>query len=128
MATYIGLLRKEPDTCYGVDFPDFPGCITAGETIDEAYRKAQEVLPFHVSGMIEDGEAVPEPSSLEAVMADPENHDAVPFLVVLKPQRVKSIRISVTIEEPLVAEIDAATSNRSAFLAEGARLLLRQRH
>ena len=28
--TYIGLVHKEPDSDYGVSFPDLPGCITAG--------------------------------------------------------------------------------------------------
>jgi predicted RNase H-like HicB family nuclease len=44
MTTYIGLLRKEKCSDYGVDFPDFPGCITAGRTHDEACRMAAEAL------------------------------------------------------------------------------------
>ena len=31
MASYIALLRKDKDSDFGVDFPDFPGCITAGK-------------------------------------------------------------------------------------------------
>ena len=42
MTTYIGLLRKDPDSDFGVDFPDFPGCITAGTTIEEAVVMARE--------------------------------------------------------------------------------------
>jgi hypothetical protein len=36
MTAYVALLRKQPDSDYGVDFPDFPGCITAGKTLDDA--------------------------------------------------------------------------------------------
>ena len=42
MATYIALLRKDPDSDYGVDFPDFPGCVTAGTDLDEASASARE--------------------------------------------------------------------------------------
>ena len=46
MAHYIALIHKDRDACYGVSFPDVPGVFTAGDTIDEAMRKAAEVLVF----------------------------------------------------------------------------------
>jgi predicted RNase H-like HicB family nuclease len=46
MAHYIALIHKDADSCYGVSFPDVPGVFTAGDTIDEAIRKAGEVLEF----------------------------------------------------------------------------------
>ena len=82
MADYIALVHKDPDSSYGVSFPDFPGCITAGDTIEEARKNADEVLPFHIEGMLEDGETLPVPSTLEQIRADPENHDVLAFLVV----------------------------------------------
>ena len=36
MSTYAAFIRQEEGICYGVDFPDFPGCISAGDTIEEA--------------------------------------------------------------------------------------------
>jgi predicted RNase H-like HicB family nuclease len=126
MASYIGLVRKIPESDFGVNFPDFPGCITAGETLDEAYRLAAEALAFHAEGMAEDGEALPEPSSLDAVMADPENRDSVPFMVPLA-LAPRVVRVNVTMDETLLRAIDAVAPNRSAFLAEGARRLLADR-
>lgn len=126
MASYIGLMRKERGTDYGVNFPDFPGCITAGVTMDEAYRLAGEALAFHVEGLAEDGEPLPTPSTLEAIMADPENRDAVPFMVPLAVAP-KIVRVNVTMDEALLKAIDAVAPNRSAFLAEGARRLLADR-
>jgi len=41
------------------DYPDFPGCLAAGATPDEALRRGAETLRFHVTGMMEDGEALP---------------------------------------------------------------------
>jgi predicted RNase H-like HicB family nuclease len=81
MASYSAILRKDPSSDYGVDFPDFPGCITAGSTLDEARVMAAEALDFHVDGMLEDDADIPVPSTLEAVMADPGNRDGVAILV-----------------------------------------------
>ena len=36
MQSYIALIHKDADSDYGVSFPDLPGCITAGTTLDEA--------------------------------------------------------------------------------------------
>ena len=56
MASYITVVHKDPESDYGVSFPDFPGCVTAGSTIDEAKDMAQQALPFHIKGMLRDGE------------------------------------------------------------------------
>ncbi len=66
---YIALLRKEEGSDYGVDFPDFPGCVTAGSTLEEAMRMAVEAIELHT----EDMKALPTPSSLDEIMADPHN-------------------------------------------------------
>ena len=124
MTTYIALLRKDPDSDFGVDFPDFQGCITAASTIDEAFTLAHEALAFHIAGMIEDGEAIPEPSSLDGIMADPENAGAVPFLVNVPIGRSRVMRVNITLPEELVQEIDRVSKNRSRFLAEAARKAL----
>ena len=46
MPYYIALIHKQPDSCYGVSFPDVPGVTTAADTIDEAMQKAGDVLEF----------------------------------------------------------------------------------
>ncbi len=83
MPTYIALLRKDPSSDFGVDFPDFPGCTTVGRTLQEAKELAAEALTGHLEVMAEFKEPIPEPSSVEAIMADPDNADAVPFLVTV---------------------------------------------
>jgi predicted RNase H-like HicB family nuclease len=81
---YIGLIHKDADSHFGVSFPDFPGAITAGTTLDEARAMAEEALALHLEGLAEDGEAVPEPSALEEVMSDPDNRSGVAILVPVK--------------------------------------------
>ncbi len=61
---YIAVINREN---FGIIFPDFLGCITVGDNLDDAIIKAQEVLEFHIQGMREDGEELPEPKSLEEV-------------------------------------------------------------
>ena len=86
MRQYIALIHKDPDSDYSVSFPDLPGVITAGATLDEARDMATEALAFHLRGMAEDQEAVPEPSSLEEVMGTDENRDGVAVLIAaLRP-------------------------------------------
>ena len=121
MSSYIGLLRKDVTSDYGVEFPDFPGCITGGRDLDDARRMAAEALALHIEGMIEDGDAIPEPSSLEAVMSDPDSHGAVAVLVDGPAPASKAVRVNITIEDRLLQEIDQASRNRSGFLAEAAR-------
>jgi predicted RNase H-like HicB family nuclease len=36
MRNYIGIIRKEADSDFGVSFPDFPGVVTAGKSLDDA--------------------------------------------------------------------------------------------
>ena len=100
MASYIGLIRKDRDSDFGVDFPDFPGCISAGSTIEEARRMAEEALELHVRGMAEDGEALPAPSSLKSIMADTDSMNAVAFLASVPGIAERKVRISITLPYP----------------------------
>ena len=83
MENYIALIRKDSDTSYGMDFPDLPGCVSGGETLDEALENAREALVLHVEGMLEDGEPLPAPSTVDAVIDDPHNRDALAVVVEL---------------------------------------------
>jgi predicted RNase H-like HicB family nuclease len=124
MQNYIGLIHKDVDSDFGVSFPDFPGAVTAGTDLDDARRMAEEALALHVEGMIEDGEAIPEPSSLEAIMSDPANREAVAVLIPLKSVAKKAVRLNITLPEDVLREIDAYAEahglTRSGFLAQAA--------
>jgi predicted RNase H-like HicB family nuclease len=125
MRQYIALIHKDADSDYGVSFPDLPGVITAGSTLDEARAMAAEALALHLEGMAEDGEAVPEPSSLEDIMADKRNRDGVAVLVEAPRTNARSVRVNVTLPEDVLAEIDryaeAQGFTRSGFLAAAAK-------
>ncbi len=44
--------------------PDLPGCVSTGDTLEEVKSNIQEAISFHLDGMKQDGEPVPEPSSI----------------------------------------------------------------
>jgi predicted RNase H-like HicB family nuclease len=81
MPAYIALVRKESDSDYGVECPDFPGCVTAGKDLEEARGLAEEALRFHIEGMLEDSEPLPRPIRFEEIMSDPANRSTVALLV-----------------------------------------------
>lgn len=125
MRDYIALIHKDAESDFGVSFPDLPGCVTAGSTLDEARAMAQEALALHLEGMAEDGEAVPEPSSLSAIMTIRENMDAVATLVPGPRGVAKAVRISVTFPEDVLADVDRYAEHhgytRSGFLQAAAK-------
>jgi predicted RNase H-like HicB family nuclease len=121
---YIAYLHKDRDSDFGVSFPDFPGCVTAGKTLEEARRMAAEALALHVEGMIEEGEAVPEPSNLDALKNDPNMRGAVAVLVGLEPVPEKTVRINITARKSQLDAIDRlagqAKMTRSAYIVQSA--------
>jgi predicted RNase H-like HicB family nuclease len=120
MTAYVALLRKQPDSDYGVDFPDFPGCITAGEILEDARRMAAEAIQFHIEGMIEDGEAIPAPSRLDDIMAEPAHCGGVAVLIDVAV-RCPAVRVNISLPPDLLEAIDRVSDNRSRFFAEAAR-------
>ena len=126
MTAYLALLRKEDGSDYGVDFPDFPGCVTAGRSLDEARLMAAEALELHIEGMREDRMAIPPPSSIDSIMGAPENRGAVAVLIDVPAESMKSVRIDVLLPMDLLDAIDRRTENRSLFLAEAARAKLHE--
>ena len=124
MASYIALLRKDPDSAFGVDFPDFPGCVTGGDTLEEARESAVEALALHIEGLLQDGDEIPAPTALDAVMGDSDNREAVAFLVDVADQNPRVVRINVTFKEGVLEQIDSYTKKRrmtrAGFLEEAA--------
>jgi predicted RNase H-like HicB family nuclease len=120
---YIAYLHKEKKSDYGVSFPDFPGCITAGETLDEARRNAVDALTLHIEGMVEDGEEISNPSSLDDLARDPALKGAIAFLVIINISD-KVERFNITARKSQMEEIDRLAKQhgmtRSAYIVASA--------
>lgn len=67
---YTVIVEKGPNS-WGAYVPDLPGCVAAGESREEVLALIREAIVFHVEGLIENGEPVPEPHSFgESVEID----------------------------------------------------------
>jgi len=126
MSSYIAVVHKDPSSDYGVSFPDFPGCITAGDSIDNVKDLSVEALSGHIKIMKEFGEKIPTPSKLDDIVADPDYFDVVAFLVVSIPEiKSKTIRVNITLPEDILHKIDVTAKkrgmSRSSFLSHAAQ-------
>jgi predicted RNase H-like HicB family nuclease len=92
MPGYIALVHKDEGTSYGVSFPDVPGCISAGDTFEEAVANAAEALAGHLALMRADGDALPAPRSFEELRRDPVFVDDAEGAIVtmVSPQKMKA--------------------------------------
>ena len=64
---YMVIIEKGA-TSWGAYVPDLPGCIAAGDTREEALTLIREAIEFHVEGLVEQGELVPEPHSFSELV------------------------------------------------------------
>jgi predicted RNase H-like HicB family nuclease len=92
MPYYIALIHKDVDSGYGVSFPDVPGVITAGDTIDEAIVKASEVLEFASEDWSDrTGRKFPAPRTIDDLRADAVfREDAADAVIAAIPFRTKA--------------------------------------
>lgn len=126
---YPAWLEKSADGC-AVSFPDLPGCIAGGESLEQAYEAAQDALALHLETLINAGEELPAPSPSEE-LEKPEVEGAVVYLLlVTAAEPAVSERVNVWLPKLLIQRIDRAVAragggeSRSGFLAKAARLLL----
>jgi len=126
---FVVLLHKDPDSVYGVTVPDLPGCVSAGDTADEALAGVVEAISLHVEGIEAEGQTVPAPRTVEAILADPslaEERDGATFATVpLVRDRGRAVRVNISMETGLLEAVDAEARargmTRSAFIAGAVR-------
>jgi predicted RNase H-like HicB family nuclease len=57
------VIIEEGENSFGAYVPDLPGCVAVGETRAEVLKLIEEAIEFHIEGLQEDGQPIPEPSS-----------------------------------------------------------------
>ena len=132
---YVAFLHTDGDG-WGISFPDFPGCASDGRTEDETLARGEEALGFHVEGMREDGEALPAPRSVAAIMADSSlagwRDSTVIAYVPLLLDRGSPRRVNVSLDPGLLDAIDHEARRRkmtrSVALPSAARAEIRGKH
>ena len=58
------VLYEKTGTGYSAHVPDLPGCIATGSTLEETEQRMREAIEMHLEGMREDGDPIPEPSTI----------------------------------------------------------------
>lgn len=124
---YIAFFERDPEVkIFSVIFPDLLGCVSQGDTYEDAVRMAHEALSLYA-----DGKKIPEPRTLEEIQEIwkdwkdwKSKYNFTVEHIALLPLNGKKKRFNVTLDAGLVARIDRVTKNRSAFLAEAAQRLL----
>ena len=125
MTEYIAVIHKQAKSDFGASFPDLPGCFSVAKTLEKLRPMIEESLGFHIEGMIEDGEALPEPSPLDKIVKSKDYADAVAVMVVKAPAtNGATVRVNITLPEKTLATIDKKAAekgmSRSRFLVKAA--------
>ena len=81
-ATYAALVRQGPEGDFAVSFPDLPGCVATGATLEAAREMARGALVKHLESMAANGKNVPDLSPADCVLTHPDAADAVALTVV----------------------------------------------
>lgn len=132
MHRYTALIDGEAGA-YGVSFPDLPGCVAMGETVDQAMLNAAEALREFDYDVAAAGGAIAGPRSAEQVLSDSEvaaalREGASLASVPLMRQSAKSVKANLSINAGVLAAIDAEASrqgvSRSALVEMMARRAL----
>jgi len=121
---YPIIIHKDKDSDYGVTVPDIPGCFSAGNSIDDAIKEAQEAIECHLEGALMDGETVPPATDIETHQADFDDGIWALVDVDLSKLESKSKRINITMAERVLSMVDESAERehetRSGFLAKAA--------
>lgn len=125
MRNYIALVEKDPDSAFGVTFPDVPGCFSAADDAEDIVANAIEALRLWA-----EDQSLPEPSTHGAILGMPEVREALregAYLVSvpLIDNDTEVVRANVTFERGVLRAIDETARSRgltrSAFLTSAAR-------
>ena len=127
--SYLAIVDRVPGENWSITFPDFPGVTAVAERAADIHDQARDALASAVEDMEQAGEALP-PSIEEGAFPDCDRavfHDPQNWIIPIETSG-RALRVNVSIEEGLLARIDAVSRrtgrSRSALLARGARLVI----
>ncbi len=124
------VIHHDEGSSYGVTVPDLPGCISVGDTLDEACDMAREAIEGHVETMIMHGEPVPKQRSLTFHHKNKDFANGIWALVDvdLSQLSVKTEQVTITLLSPVLRTIDEAAAkageSRSSFLNRAAMRMI----
>jgi predicted RNase H-like HicB family nuclease len=122
----IAIEAGDAKHAYGVVVPDLPGCVSAGDTLDEALSNAREAILLHLEGLLDDGKTFPKPTAIEQ-LRNRRGHRGWTWAIVdvdLGELGDKAARMNITLPRRILRAVDAHArkqgETRSGFLARAA--------
>lgn len=127
---YLALIDGS-EGAYGVTFPDLPGCVAMGTTLDEAMIFASEALGDWINTVEANGHEVPTPRDGGALRADPEviqafTEGAILSAVTVVRSTGKPVRANLSLDGGVVTAIDAAAHRRGVTRSAMVEIIARQ--
>ena len=110
-------------TAFGVIVPDLPGCFSAGDTLDEAISAVEEAVAAWIDAALDTGDAIPNPSTLDAIQQNPDYAGWTFGVVSVDPTLLDdtSERVNITLPRRVLRRLDAlavaAGETRSGYIA-----------
>lgn len=125
MRYFVAIELPQKDTeAFGAVVPDVPGCISAGDTYEEALDNAQEALVLQLEDILERGGEIPAPRDPVSILEEYPGWSIASIEVDPQQLSNKAVRINITLPEGLLYAVDQAAKGkrmaRSAFLAQAA--------
>lgn len=121
---YPVVIEPGTDTeAWGVVVPDLPGCFSAGDTLDEALRAVEEAAAAWIDAALDAGEAIPEPSPVDAVRGMKQYEGWLLGVVEVDPALLDDTvdRVNITLPRRVLLRLDAkakaAGESRSSYIA-----------
>jgi predicted RNase H-like HicB family nuclease len=117
----------DENTAHGIQVPDIPGAVTAGDTFEEAYTAAVEIAQLMLEECVARGEAVPMPSSATHHRSNPD-YEGMGWGMIeidITPYLGKTEKVNVTLPGFVIQKIDRFVRDhnirsRSSFLSDAA--------
>ena len=122
----IALERGGKRKAWGVVVPDLRGCFSAGATLEEALANAREAILLHLQALLERGDPMPMPRSMEDRVRDSKYKNWIWAIVSVDLTQLEgpAERVNLTIPRGFLVQIDAAArvagESRSAFMVRAA--------
>ena len=116
----------EPGTggsAFGVAIPDLPGCFSAGDTLDEAIDNAEIAATLWIDAALDSGQAIPKPSSVDAIRNRADYAGRLFALVTVDPAQLDDTieRVNITLPRRVLRRLDSkareAGETRSGYIA-----------
>ena len=107
---YPAVLERGAKGVFGVWFPDFPGCVAAAKSQEEAVAKAQDALASTIQSLAELDRVLPEPTPLGEITI-PSGCDMIGFFALGATLPNPSERVNVYLPKALIERVDRVASD-----------------